>query len=370
MALIMGQGPTRRRFLESLATLGGMALLRPGPFNRAPTGQESCTLLAGKTIRWIVPFSPGGGYDTYSRLIEPFLEDALGAEIVVDNVPGAGGLVAAKTLMDSEPDGLTIGLMNGPGLLVAALTGQTQAPDPADDLSILGRVVRSARVWTTGANSPFRSIDDVMSGGLQRPIVFGVSEIMSAGFVDIAVVAALLGIRSDFIAGFPGARQTALAAMRGDVDLADFHYESVLDRIEAGDLRVLLRTTSGSKLTSPILDRVPVLGGDEGLAVRRAEQLGSDTDSARVVAEALDGVNSVGRLVMAPRGLEASVFQCLQLQLFQTLTDPRFEAAAAAASRSLDVAPARAARADAEASRTWVRTLLPFVTEAITKVRG
>ncbi|MFP5370530.1 MAG: tripartite tricarboxylate transporter substrate-binding protein, partial [Actinomycetes bacterium] len=83
--------------------------------------QESC--YEGERATFMVPFSPGGGYDTIARGIAPYLEDELGATIVVENVTGAGGRVAANELYTAEPDGLTFGIFAAQGIVGAALAG-------------------------------------------------------------------------------------------------------------------------------------------------------------------------------------------------------------------------------------------------------
>ena len=72
----------------------------------APAGP--CRELAGATLRWIVTSAPGGGYDTYSRLLEPHLERELGARIQIENRPGAGGIVGAMAIRDAPADGRTL----------------------------------------------------------------------------------------------------------------------------------------------------------------------------------------------------------------------------------------------------------------------
>jgi tripartite-type tricarboxylate transporter receptor subunit TctC len=66
---------------------------------------------AGKTVRMIVGSGVGGGYDVFSRLIAPHLARTLGTTVIVENVPGAGGLVALNRLYVAPPDGLTISLV-------------------------------------------------------------------------------------------------------------------------------------------------------------------------------------------------------------------------------------------------------------------
>src|SRR5215470_3547389 len=67
----------------------------------------------GKTITYIVATSPGGGYDTYGRLISRYLQMHLpGSRILVKNVPGAGNIIGANEIYSAKADGLTIGMFN------------------------------------------------------------------------------------------------------------------------------------------------------------------------------------------------------------------------------------------------------------------
>src|SRR5687767_7090314 len=80
----------------------------------------------GKTIRIVVGFSAGGGYDTYSRVIARHLGRHLPGKptVIVENMPGAGSLIAANHLYKvAKPDGLTIGNVAG-GLVLAQVLGQ------------------------------------------------------------------------------------------------------------------------------------------------------------------------------------------------------------------------------------------------------
>ena len=360
---------SRREALTYLGAVSGLVLSNPwASFGGA--SRRACGQLAGKRIRWIVPFSPGGGYDTYSRMIEPFYESRIGADIVVDNAPGAAGLVGARTLQASLPNGLTLAILGASGLLVAALSRGVRAPNPARDFSILGRVMRNRQLWTTGSGSGFQTIEDVLTVASDRSILFGITEVGSANFVGIAVTSSLLGIEADFVAGFPGSRESSLAAIRGDVDLVSHTFDSVRDRIEAGQLRPLLQASTERISSHSSLNDVPLLGGDEGLAARRAAELGRDVQKAKADVESLSGVVGAGRLVAAPPGLEESLFRCLEENLYQALTDPAFEAAAARAGRSLDIARAAVARADIQVAEKEVERFIPIIREAIGKVRG
>ena len=94
---------TRRAFFNRFLTAGALILSYECGCLNILANPGLCSQLEGKKIRWIVPNAPGGGYDTYSRLIEPFFEKALMAEITIDNIVGAGGMVGAKTIKEADP---------------------------------------------------------------------------------------------------------------------------------------------------------------------------------------------------------------------------------------------------------------------------
>lgn len=359
----------RRRVLGALGIAGGALLSGPGAWAQPSGGSGPCVPLAGKRVRWIVPHAVGGGHDADSRLIEPFLERRLGAEVVVENVPGAGGIVGATLLRDARPNGLTMGLVNGPGLLLAALTGDSAAPDPATDFAILGRIGRTQHVWATGSASPLRSVDLLLREAEKRAILVGSVDVGGTSFASVALIAPLLGIAVEFVAGFPSSRSAALAAMRGDVDVVSFSLDVLQPMLDSGDLTPLLQISARPLSSTRVLDGVPVLGGAAGLAIRRARSLKRDVaetgaDTATVIA-----LIGAGRLIVAPRGLDAGLFRCLAQELRGVLTDPGFEAAARASKRALDVADADGARAEIELAARRGEKFVPILRDTIRRMR-
>lgn len=364
------QGPSRRQFLTDVGRLGAVAVFGSSPAQNLLRRVGSCPQVKGRRIRWIVPYSPGGGYDIYSRLIEPFYEQRVDAEIVIDNVAGAGGAVGARTLKESKPNGLTMGILAAPGFLVTAMIGQTRTPNPATDFTILGRVAQIEQLWFTGRQSPLRTMDDLLREARNRPIVFAITEVAGLNFVNVAVISSLMDINAEYVAGFAGSREASLAVARGDVDVACFNFDSVRDRIETGDLRPLLQIGREPIASHPSLRGIPVFGGESGWVVQLAREHGRNRDETREMASALLNISRAGRLIAGPPGLGADLVQCLDHRLHEVLTDPAFEAAAAKASRSLDPARANVATTDVRAATASVDTLLPVVRDAVRHLRG
>jgi tripartite-type tricarboxylate transporter receptor subunit TctC len=330
--------------------------------------QGACLDLEGSRIRWIVGYTPGGGYDAYSRLIEPFLERELGAEVFVDNVTGAGGIVGARTLAGSPADGRALGLFDGPALLMANRRRIANAPALGEDLIPMGRVARLHPILVTGLRSGLRTIDDLIVRARSKPIVFGITGPVSQNFVNCATIADLFGFAAEFLIGYPGSAEIALAIQRGDVDAGSSDVGSTLSGIQARRLVPLLQMGHPSPRLIPELERVPQLGGDDGLAARRPELFTPVGDvgagAVRARADQLVRFSSLGRLVVAPRGMPDELRQCLETAVSSVLRHPGFRASASASNRPLEVASAAAVREELTDASTAFTGLLPAVERA------
>lgn len=306
--------------------------------------QAACPGLEGESLRWVVPNRPGGGYDAYSRLLQPFLEREWGVRIRIENRPAAGGTVGASLVRDADADGRTLGLINASGLIAANAVRIGAAPDPARDFLILGSVVSNHVVLFSGRDSGIESVEDLLVIARERPIVAGVRDAGSSSFYAVPVAAELMGFEYELVTGYVGSSARALAAMRGEVDIVIGHYDSVEGQVEAGELRPLLRLTAGIS-GAP---EVPLLAGPDGVASRLAAMTGRAPAEAAEEAAALAIIVGAGRLVVAPLGLPEPLAACLGDGLARVLAGP--ELAAAAARAELGIEPL-----DAETALAQVR---------------
>lgn len=309
---------------------------------------------AGETVRWIVPSAPGGGYDTYSRLVAPFYEKYTGARVAVENRAGAGGRTGAARIMNADPDGLTIGILNGPGLMMAALYESTPVPNPATDFTILGRIANSRQVWAVPAASSLPAVKTLVEKGQERPVIFGTRGPGNTSFVDIVIASRVLGLEVDIVTGYRGSRDDTLGALRGDVDAVAHSYGSLLDAFQSREMRPWLQISDRPISDDPVLEGVPWLAGPDGLAVHAARLSGRDVERVSAEADALVELTAAGRLVAAPPNLDAELSRCLRDAVYAALTDPQFAKVALAADRHLQVA-----RGEEAADR--LRSVLPAV---------
>ena len=118
----------------------------------------SAQAFPSRPIKMVVPFPPGGGADIIARAVLPGIQSGLGATIVVDNRPGAGGSIGANIVAKSPPDGYTL-LLSDPGAAVHAIGLIKDLPyDPAKDLVAVAGLIKAAMMVAAGSSAKFSNL--------------------------------------------------------------------------------------------------------------------------------------------------------------------------------------------------------------------
>jgi tripartite-type tricarboxylate transporter receptor subunit TctC len=128
----------------------------------------------------VAQFPPGGLVDVVSRLMAPHLTQALGQTVVVENKPGAGGIIGTDFVAKQPADGYTLLVSHAAVHVYAAATRKTLPFDPVGDFSHLGMLVEAPMVLVVRGNSPFQSLDQFVAQARTRPVRYGTSGIGSA----------------------------------------------------------------------------------------------------------------------------------------------------------------------------------------------
>jgi tripartite-type tricarboxylate transporter receptor subunit TctC len=298
------------------------------------------------------------------------MEDWLGMKVRIENVAGAGGLIGSRALRDSRPDGTTLGILNGPGLLVAAVCGVPGSLDPVNDFGVVCRLARSWQIWATGGNSRLYDFGDVVRVARTRPLVFALNNIGGVSFVNVAVTSHLLGLDVAYVPGFRGSRETSMAAVRGDVDIVALNFESIADRVETDDLRPLLQITDRADPSEPLLAGVPVLAGPEGVLGRYPEVTNGERARLLEQASGLIELIGAGRIVAMSPNTAPEQLECIERLMLDLLKDPRVLSLARRSQRTLDVCSGDQARSEIASARHKVAEFIPVIQGAIRAVRG
>src|SRR4051812_22429706 len=137
--------------------LGAAAMVAPLPAQ----AQQGADFYKGKTVTYIVATAPGGGYDTYGRLVAEYMQRYLpGSTFIVKNMPGAGHVIGANAIYASRADGLTIGTFNT-GLIYNQLIGLEGVRFDLNKMSWIGKASADPRVVVIAQQSPIKSFEEL-----------------------------------------------------------------------------------------------------------------------------------------------------------------------------------------------------------------
>ena len=199
-----------RRLSASALAFAFAAAILAGTAAQAQTGAE---FFKGKTVTYIVATAPGGGYDTYARLITEYMQNYLpGSTFIVKNVPGAGHIVGANTIYASKADGLTIGTFNT-GLIYNQLINADGVKFDLTKMSWVGKAASEPRIFVIGSQSPIKSFQEIVDS--KTPVNFTTTGIGSANYVEIAALTNLLKLPIKVLTGYNG-NDDQLAIRRGE----------------------------------------------------------------------------------------------------------------------------------------------------------
>jgi tripartite-type tricarboxylate transporter receptor subunit TctC len=261
----------------------------------------------GETMTYIVSTSPGGGYDTYGRLIAKYLQEHLGLDrVLVKNLPGAGHIVGANTLYAAEPDGLTIGTFNT-GLIYAQLLKREGAEFDLTEMGWIGKAAADPRVIIVSADSGLESIDDIRSS--ETPVKFASSGVGSASFTDTHLIAQALDLPIEVVPGFNG-NEGEMAMMRGEIAGQVGSLSSLMPFVENGFGKVVL-TIGGEGIE----------GVPQGLDV-------ATTDRGKSIISLVTAMSELARLTAGPPGVPEDRLQALRDAYEAAVTDPELLAEA------------------------------------------
>lgn len=198
-----------------------------------------------KTLRIIVGVSPGAQHDIYARLMTRYMPKYIPGNppMIVENMPGAGGLVAASHIYHRvKPDGLTIGAYSG-HMIVRHVLGHKGVTIDGRELGWLGAFVPASQVCTLTKASSIKTAGDWRAA--KRPVVLGG---LSPGSdtVDLPkIVAATTTLPIRVVEGFKGVADAIQAAHGGEIDGICFAWYGMRatwgQALEAGEVRVILQ---------------------------------------------------------------------------------------------------------------------------------
>lgn len=274
----------------------------------------------GKTVRMVVGSGTGGGYDIFSRLIAPYLAKVLGTTVIVENQPGAGGLVALNRLYAAPPDGLQISLSNGTGAAFAQLTEQGGVRFDLSKFSYLATVGAPPGLWLVGPKSPIREVSQAVQAKMKwRWASSGGTSGLGLG---AAFTCEALKLDCHVVQGYKGSADAGLAVTRGEMDALYVPESSANNFVKSG-LNWALATMSHTK-SRFFQDRPTIF-----------EATKMDADQTWVM-DFLANVEKLGRILIAPPGIPEARLAYLREAVRVTLHNPQLIADGEKAERIIE----------------------------------
>lgn len=285
----------------------------------AASAEPDLSLYSGKTITYIVATGPGGGYDTYARLIGRYMQKHLpGSRILIRNVPGAGHIVGANTLYASRGDGLTIGMFNT-GLIYDQLLKRPAAKFDLSKMSWIGSAAHDIRVLVLSKRSGYRSFQELYDS--KKPFKLAAAGVGSAAYNDTRIVAAALQLPIQIITGFDG-NEGELSMMRGEV-IAQLGAASSFENFVRTGNGFYALAISGDSRTIP--------------GVPQARTYITDSRGGQLLG-LIEALSDLGRLTAGPPGIPPQLLATLREAHRRALTDPELLAEAKKINVPIDIA--------------------------------
>jgi tripartite-type tricarboxylate transporter receptor subunit TctC len=252
-----------------------------------------------RPIRIVVPFGPGGFADITVRLLGQKLAERTSAQVVIENRPGAGGIVAASAVISSEPDGYTLFVFSS-GIALSKSLLKSMPFDPVTAFSPISTMALFDLLLLVKADSPIHTLKDALEAARLDPQKFNVGTINPGSTQNVTgeLLRSAAGIPMTVVPHRTSA-EVLTSLLRGDIQIGVESYAALKSPIDAKQIRAV--ASSGSR-RSPQQPDVPTL-----------RESGIDA--------AVDGWNSL----VAPAGTPREIIAFLNGHVRAIIGDPDFQ---------------------------------------------
>jgi tripartite-type tricarboxylate transporter receptor subunit TctC len=197
---------------------------------------------AGRPLRLVVSFPPGGGVDAVARLFADKLGGLLGQTVVVENRGGASGIIAGKQVASAEPDGTSV-LIASNSMVVAQVMSPNVGLDIERDLKALASVAPQAIIITAQPDLPIGTLTELIALANTRRLNYGSPGAGSVPhLLGVYLLGSLAGVTVEHIP-FPGAAQALTAVLGKQIDLAMVTLAPAVALVKDGKMKGIVVTT-------------------------------------------------------------------------------------------------------------------------------
>ena len=198
-----------------------------------------------KTVRLIVPFPPGGSTETLARLLSVKLSEIWGQQIIIDNRPGAGGIIGTELGAKAAPDGYTLLMGSGAPLTIVPGLYAKLPYDPIKDFAPIINVAAVPNVIALHPSVPALNVKELIALARARPdqLTFASNGAGSPGHLAGELLKTMGGGMRITHVPFKGAAPATLAVVSGEVSMIFTTTTAVLPQAKAGRMKIIAVTT-------------------------------------------------------------------------------------------------------------------------------
>ncbi|MCY0855115.1 Bug family tripartite tricarboxylate transporter substrate binding protein [Cupriavidus sp. D39] len=215
--------------------------------------------LSKKPIHLIAPMAPGGAVDTVSRLVGQQLSIQLGQPVVVENKPGAGGIVAASFVARSSPDGFTVFAADTGQLSINPSLYKALPYDVSKPFVPVMEAVTTPLFLAVNASLPIHSVKELIAYAKAHPLSYGSTGIGSVHQLSVESLAQQTGMKLTHVP-YKGASPAAVALAANEVSLAAASLSSLRPYLDSGKIRLIAVTTRNRAAVMPNVPSVAESG--------------------------------------------------------------------------------------------------------------
>jgi tripartite-type tricarboxylate transporter receptor subunit TctC len=291
--LVSSQSARARTRLSALVS--GLAILLMSQAVCASAHAD--TKFPTRPVRLILPFGAGGVADVTMRLLGQKLGEKWGQQVVIENKPGAGGVIAQQSLLASRPDGYTMSV-TGNGTAIGMSLFKTRPYDIMKDFTHVSITATFEMLLATRPDAPFQTVAEVIDYAKKNPGKLNLGAINPGSTQNLS--AHLFKLMSGIDATIVTYRTTpdlVTAVLRGDIDLAFDYYAAFKPTLVDKQIRIV---ASADEEPNPLLPNVPTVK-ESGLP---------------------DYVVTSWNALSAPRGLPKDLLAILNRDIVAVLADP------------------------------------------------
>ena len=291
----------------------------------------------GKTLSLVVGFTPGGGYDTYARLLSRHIGRHIPGEptVIVQNMPGAGSLTSVRYLDSNAPkDGTVVSAFN-PGIITDNLMEGEKSKFKFTDVAWVGSITRDFRVCYAWHATGIKTWDDAMN---RKEFVLGGVAVGTGSYINGAIMKNIFGMRLRHVLGYPGSAEQRIAIERGELD-GDCGSWSSVSEDWVRDKKVIPFIRFSPARTPDIPENVPFIGDF------------AKTQEQRDLLDLLITAGELGRPYVMSKAVPKERLATLRTSFDATMTDKAF--LSEAEKLRLPVNPATGAEAEQVIARIY-----------------